>query len=215
MKALFVSLVVASVGALALGACSDDDDEGGTAGYGGGSAGAGTGGGAGTSGSSGSSGSAGTAGAATDGGGEDASAGSAGSSDDGGAGSAGSPTDGGEEGAAPGASWTQVYTTVISQKCTPCHTTPNGGGISNGKLDMSTQEIAYANLVNAPAAGNACAGQGTRVVPGSAEDSLLYKKVSPGEAAPCGAKMPLGGPELSKDEADAIESWINAGALDD
>lgn len=210
MRPATVFLIAACAGAAALSACSDDEDDNG--GYGG-SAGIGAGGAAGSA-----AGSGGTAGSTPDGGGVDAAAGSAGSADDGGqeaqAGSAGSADDGGPD-AAAGASWTQVYTTIISTSCSPCHTTPGGAGILNGMLDLTTQETAYSNLVNAPAAGNACAGQGTRVIPGSAETSLLYQKIKPGEPAPCGAKMPLGGQELSNDQADAIASWIQAGALND
>ena len=150
----------------------------------------------------GSAGTAGTAGSTLDGG-EDAAAGSA-----------GAPADGGEE-ASSAASWTQVYTTVIAQKCTPCHTTPSGGGILNGKLDMTSQATAYSNLVNAPAAGSGCSGKGTRVKAGLPDESIMYLKVSLDDPSPCGAKMPLGGPELSQDEVNLIESWITGGALDD
>lgn len=199
--------------ALVLTACSDSEDNNGAAGaYGyGGAAGS-------------AAGNAGAAGTTPDGGENDAAAGSAGSADDGGqagssgtagtAGGAGSTSDAGADGAAA-ATWTQVYTTIISQKCTPCHTTANGGGITIGKLDMTSQATAYMNLVNAPAAGDACSGQGTRVTPGDAASSLLYKKIEPGQPAPCGAKMPLGGAELSQDEAATIESWIQAGAAED
>jgi hypothetical protein len=108
--------------------------------------------------------------------------------------------------------WTQVYTTVIATKCAPCHTTAGGTGISSGHLDMTTQAAAFTNLVNVAAGGTACAGMGTRVVPGNADGSLLYLKVSVDDPTPCGGKMPLGGPALPEAQAEMIEEWIDDGA---
>jgi hypothetical protein len=124
--------------------------------------------------------------------------------------------DGGSDaggGAAP--TFTQVYTTVIGQRCMPCHTTSAGIGVTMGHLDMTTQAAAFMNLVNAPAAGIACSGKGTRVVPGMQDQSIMYLKVSLDDPTPCGAKMPLGLPALSQAETDLIENWIKAGAKND
>jgi hypothetical protein len=107
-----------------------------------------------------------------------------------------------------------VYTGVIAKRCSPCHTTASGIGVSSGHLDMTSQAKAYASLVGVAAAGSACAGNGTRVTPGKEDSSLLYLKVSLDDPAPCGAKMPEGGPALSQGEADMIGSWITAGAKD-
>jgi len=114
----------------------------------------------------------------------------------------------------PGASFTQVYTTVIATSCAPCHTTAGGIGITTGNLDMTTQANAFANLVNVAAGGGSCAGEGTRVVPRSSATSLLFLKVDPAVPAPCGSKMPLGLAPLSQDQVNLINSWITAGALD-
>jgi hypothetical protein len=111
--------------------------------------------------------------------------------------------------------FTQTYTTTITNKCSPCHTTATGDGVVFGHLDMTTQANAYANLVNVPAAGVNCSGKGTRVVPGNADMSVMYLKVSLDDPSPCGNKMPDGLPPLSSDEADGIEAWINAGAKND
>jgi hypothetical protein len=119
---------------------------------------------------------------------------------------------GGAQDSGPPATWTQVYTTVIAARCMPCHTTPTGIGIMQGHLDMSSKSVAYTNLVNVAAAGMACAGKGTRVVPGMKDSSIMYLKVSLDDPSPCGAKMPLGG-MLSADEVNMIESWITAGAM--
>jgi hypothetical protein len=53
---------------------------------------------------------------------------------------------------------------------------------------------------------------GTRVVPGAADMSLLYQKVT---NPTCGEKMALDGTPLTEDQADEIESWINAGEMND
>lgn len=109
--------------------------------------------------------------------------------------------------------WTQVYTTVIATRCTPCHTTPGGIGITQGMLDMTSLQAAYTNLVNAPAAGVACGGKGIRVVPGQPRSSIMFLKVSLVDPAPCGSKMPFGLPPLAQPEADMIERWIAEGAI--
>lgn len=111
--------------------------------------------------------------------------------------------------------FTEIYGDTIATKCAPCHTTANGDGVLSGKLDMTSRAAAYANLVGQPAAGDACAGKGTRVAPGSAKDSVFYLKLSPGDAPPCGEKMPLGGAPLDSEESDGIAAWINAGAPND
>ena len=112
------------------------------------------------------------------------------------------------------ATFTQVYG-IISQRCAPCHTSAGQIGITMGHLDMTSKASAYANLVNADAAGVSCSGKGTRVVPGAEDDSIMYLKVSLDDPTPCGSKMPLGGPALSQDESDTIESWIHDGAKTD
>ena len=50
-----------------------------------------------------------------------------------------------------------------------------------------------------------------RVEPGNPDDSYLVQKIE-GTAA-VGARMPLGGPNLSADEIAAIRQWITDGAL--
>jgi hypothetical protein len=115
--------------------------------------------------------------------------------------------------AAQAATFTQVYTTVIANRCMPCHTTATGIGVTQGRLDMTSQSAAFANLVNVAAAGVQCAGRGTRVVPGMPASSILFLKVSLNDPAPCGAKMPLGLPSLPQSEVDMISSWITAGAM--
>jgi hypothetical protein len=89
----------------------------------------------------------------------------------------------------------------------------------NGKLDLSTSDTAYANLVGVKAAGTACGGTTpafTRVVAGDAAQSLLYLKLdakTTGTAAPCGNPEPEGdAPALVPTDVATIATWINEGA---
>jgi hypothetical protein len=116
------------------------------------------------------------------------------------------------EAAPTGSTFTEVYTDIISPICVQCHN-PQGIGVSSGHLDMSTKAVAFADLVGVAAMGSACGGMGTRVVAGSASKSILFEKVDPGTPAPCGSKMPLGLNPLTTAQAGEIESWINAGAM--
>jgi hypothetical protein len=180
-----------------------------TTGTGGGSGGSGGGGGGGTAGGVGGGSGGGTGGGT--GGGADGGV-------DGGAGggtNADAGTDAGTADAGTPVTFTQVYSTVIRNRCMPCHTTETGIGVSVGRLDMTSQGAAYQNLVGAPAAGAACAGRGTRVIAGEHDSSLMYLKISLDDPAPCGSKMPLNGPPLSQEEADMIQHWIDQGAKND
>jgi hypothetical protein len=109
--------------------------------------------------------------------------------------------------------WTGLYADVIGKQCVVCHN-PSGIGVMLGQLDMSSQAIAYTNLVNAPAAGEACAGHGVRVTPDDPDASILYLKVSL-DSPSCGARMPFGGPPLPETQVNEIRDWILAGAPND
>ena len=75
-------------------------------------------------------------------------------------------------------------------------------------LDLSAG-VARGNLVNVPSALNPAF---IRVVPGNADQSLLYLKVSQSNP-PVGAQMPPQNP-LPLEEQQKIRDWINQGALD-
>jgi hypothetical protein len=107
------------------------------------------------------------------------------------------------------ATFTQVYTDLVSPICVECHL-PSGVGVTDGKLDLSSQATAYTNLVGVAATGSSCNGMGTRVVAGDAAMSIFYTKVT---TPTCGSKMPLGETALTSAQADEIEGWINAGAM--
>jgi hypothetical protein len=94
---------------------------------------------------------------------------------------------------------------------------------------MSSQTVAYWNLVDQLCAGPFCTGSGnTRVIPGDPTDSIMYQKVqlSPPPGL-CGIQMPaawdwtpdagtLGGAvfagSLPGADINLIETWINDGA---
>lgn len=121
--------------------------------------------------------------------------------------------------------FTNVYTTIIGQRCIDCHH-PGGPGVRVGMLDMSSSAVAYANLVGVNAQGTGAGTSGitcasvapplVRVAPGDANSSLVFHKVHgklAGTLAPCGSPMPPGsGAALTQAEVDLISAWINAGA---
>ena len=130
--------------------------------------------------------------------------------------------------AGPPPTFTGVYTAIIERHCTGCHH-PGGSGVAVGKLDMSSQDVAYADLVGVDAQGTGTGASGVtcasampprvRVVPGDAAASLLFNKVDSkltGQSPLCGSPMPLGSePALTEDEVSLIAAWIDAGAPND
>jgi hypothetical protein len=127
--------------------------------------------------------------------------------------SSGSSPDGG----ASGPTWTDVYSTVMTTGSITCVDHHSGGVNAAGNLDMSTQKLAYANLVNVPAMGPSCGvaalDGGTpeiRVVPGSATASLLYQKLVGTQT--CGAQMPDLGDAIPASQLALVKSWIDNGA---
>jgi hypothetical protein len=152
---------------------------------------------------------------------------SSGNSDDaGGDASTNDTTDSGGSGndsAAPALSFsTDIYGAIIERHCVGCHGFEAdggaGSGIAFGKLDLSSVDAGYANLVNAAAAGSSCAISSlVRVVPGNAAQSLLYLKVDGFTTAPpCGGAMPKSGEIPDGGQAvvvEQIQTWIDQGAL--
>ena len=97
----------------------------------------------------------------------------------------------------------ELYDTVLSVDCAPCHTSRALGG-----LRMANADAAFANLVDIPAETSACAGR-TRVIASDPDSSLLFGKVSGVNL--CGPLMPLGG-TLDGPAIEEIRKWIEAGA---
>ena len=125
----------------------------------------------------------------------------------------------------PPSSFTEVYDRVIGQSCASAYCHYYNVGIRFSALDMSSQTIAYWNLVGQPCLGPSCSEMGTRVIPGDPNSSLLYQKVSQ-DMPPCGARMPadptallesgtavFSGTPLPQDQQKLIYDWISAGAL--
>ena len=80
---------------------------------------------------------------------------------------------------------------IVQADCLLCH----GENLQQNGLDLRTRDSIQKGGESGPA-----------IVPGSAEESLLFEKVSSGE-------MPMGGEKLSDEEIERIRHWINAGAL--
>jgi hypothetical protein len=182
---------------------------------GGGSSSGGTAGSSSSGGTAGSSSSGGTAGSSSSGGtvggsssggpvGGSSSGGPVGGSSSGGSGGAGS---GGAD-AGPAVTFTSLYTGILMPTCLPCHST--GAGQTTGKLNLSTQGLAYTDLTNATATlGTACTGKGPLVVAGSHATSLLWEKLQPTPI--CGAQMPKTG-TLTAAQIAEVAAWIDDGA---
>ncbi|MDP9036319.1 MAG: hypothetical protein M3O50_16080, partial [Myxococcota bacterium] len=127
---------------------------------------------------------------------------------------------------------------IVGPVCSGCHGfAPDGGvgaGLEFGRLDLSSEAVAYADLLvdgGVAAAGTACAALGVdaglkRVVPDDPLASLLYNKVASNDGdggglhAPdggplvfCGSPMPLHQTALSAAELTTIRDWIQRGAL--
>ena len=82
---------------------------------------------------------------------------------------------------------------IVQVNCLVCH----GENLQQNGLDLRTRDSIQKGGESGPA-----------IVPGSAEESLLFEKVSSGE-------MPMGGEKLSDEEIERIRHWINAGALNE
>lgn len=95
---------------------------------------------------------------------------------------------------------------VLNTNCISCH----GAGKT---LDMSTPELAHAQLVGVEAKYKSCAADGglpkVRVVPGAPESSLLIEKIE-GHAS-CGKQMPIA-MLMNAEDIATLRAWVTAGA---
>lgn len=80
---------------------------------------------------------------------------------------------------------------ILEKHCLQCHS----GSAPQAGLDVRSRT----SLIKG-------GSQGTAIVPGSARDSLLYRRVLDGE-------MPMGNERLSQVELETIRRWIDEGAL--
>ncbi len=98
-----------------------------------------------------------------------------------------------------------LHRTIIGQRCSGepglCH---------NGQFEpnLSTPALTYLYMVNRPSIEN---GDVLRVAPGDADASFLIDKLRDRNGV--GSQMPLGADPLTEEEIQAIEAWIDGGAL--
>lgn len=93
---------------------------------------------------------------------------------------------------------------IIAANCLTCHAN-NGPGTPYVVLQPDS---AYVNLINRVATENKAY---KRVVPGIADSSYIYLKISMA-TPPTGLRMPRFGAPLSDAQIALFRSWINAGA---
>jgi hypothetical protein len=118
--------------------------------------------------------------------------------------------------AAPAVTFSEIYEELFPAKtnarCNFCHSMP-ASDKSNGNLGMGdTKDLAYAALMGKMSRSSQCGGM-PLLTPGEPDKSLFLHKFS--EPAPCGARMPLGGAQLTSAQVARIRSWIAAGANND
>lgn len=87
---------------------------------------------------------------------------------------------------------------IFNSQCTGCHGSSGGLSLSSGS--------SYASLVNVQALSYCTTMK--RVLPGSADNSVLYLKIA---GTICGSRMPQGG-SLGASDIALIQTWINEGA---
>lgn len=99
---------------------------------------------------------------------------------------------------------------IFNARCTSCHSAGFSVGSLAGVQMVLTAGQSYGSLVNQVSAQN---GAFTLVVPGDAESSLLWLKVSSSDP-PVGSTMPVFGSPLSAQDLATLRDWIEQGALD-
>ena len=112
--------------------------------------------------------------------------------------------DGGGDGTVQAVSFADQIQPIFDANCTVCHVS---GGIAEFTGQLLTAEESFGSIVNQPSFQS----EFIRVVPGDAEASLLFLKVS-SDSPPVGARMPLGGAPLSDADIALIGDWIDEGA---
>ena len=113
-------------------------------------------------------------------------------------------------------SFSTIYPKMATSCATSgCHTTKDNQFA--GKLDLSTQDLAYAALVTAGVSDSVCTTL-LRVKAGDHANSSLWVRLTPDiDTLPCGTaleKMPFSDPAgaWSAAEVAAVAAWIDAGA---
>ena len=96
---------------------------------------------------------------------------------------------------------------VLNTHCFRCHRAGGEADLAGIALQVG-EEVAFDLLVNQPSVQDPNL---TLVVPGDAESSLLFLKVS-SDAPPVGARMPSGDVPLTAGQIELIRAWIDQGA---
>lgn len=79
---------------------------------------------------------------------------------------------------------------ILEQRCIKCH----GGDFPTEGLNMDSYETLMSGSQNGPV-----------IIPGDSSNSLLFEKVKNGQ-------MPKRGSDLSAEQIELIQQWINEGA---
>ena len=115
--------------------------------------------------------------------------------------------------------FSQVYPLFKQYACNTCHS-GTGAGLTTGKLNLSTIDSAYANLVNQFGTDQTKAPGWKRVVAGQPDSSILFYKLSAPDPAMLpgnkeyGARMPFqAGYSITATELAKVKKWIQDGAL--
>ena len=88
---------------------------------------------------------------------------------------------------------------IFNLRCTSCHGDPG-----TNDLNLSSYETLMAgNSLNGPV-----------VIPGDADNSILYDAIANDQPASVSSRMPEGETPLSDTQIQLIEDWINEGAKD-
>ena len=95
-----------------------------------------------------------------------------------------------------------IFPLIASHNClnSGCH----GTGSSSGGMTLGSGT--YTNIINASG------DHGPIIVPGNANSSNMYLKLSP--TPPFGSRMPLTGSPFTSTQLDLLKRWIDQGALD-
>lgn len=111
-----------------------------------------------------------------------------------------------------------VFHLLQANSCLTCHV-PGGLGVTQGKLNMASEDSAYINLVGVPATFQTMAPGWKRVVEGKPDSSLFVHKLAATSSSvklpdgkAYGGRMPLNLGPIPAADLDVIRKWIQDGA---
>lgn len=106
--------------------------------------------------------------------------------------------------------WDSIFQELVTRRCNTsvCHDADRPAG--DLSLSGSSFEV-VARLVDQPAQGPECRGEGHLVVPGDSERSLFYRKLR-GDSDVCGRPMPSATRLIDEVMLRSVREWIECGA---